>query len=126
MQPSDPQGTPRPEEHPPPSGPPSSYGYQPAPTPPGYGYPPQRRTNSMAIAAMIVSLASLFTCPVVGAVGIYLGNRARAEIRRTGEEGDGMAVAGVVVGWVAIGLTVLYVCFFAAIFGMGTVPFFFA
>jgi hypothetical protein len=145
MQPSDPQGQPPAGENQPPtygqasspgygaqggypyssppspsygSSPPSGYGTTP---PPGYGYPsPPRRTNAMAIAAMVVSLASLVTCPIVGVVGIYLGNRARNEIRSTGDEGDGMALAGIIVGWIAIALTVLYVCLFA---GMFTLPF---
>jgi hypothetical protein len=128
MHPTEPQGTPPPGgENPPPYGtqPTPPYGSQPAMPdgghvpPPPYAYPPPRRTNSMAIAAMVVSLASLFTCPLVGAVGIYLGNRARAEIRRTGEEGDGMAQAGVIVGWIAIAFSVLYLCFFAGVFGIG-------
>jgi hypothetical protein len=120
MHPSEPQGTPSPggENPPPPYGPPPTTPYGDHVPPPPYGYPPQRRTNSMAIAAMVVSIASLFTCPLVGAVGIYLGNRARAEIRRTGEEGDGMAQAGVIVGWIAIAFSVLYLCFFAGVFGL--------
>ena len=120
-QPTDPGGPP-----PAPYGasPPPVYGTEPPPghgtaPPPPYGYPaPARRTNGMAIAAMVVSLASLVTCPLVGGVGIYLGNKARDEIRRTGEDGDGMALAGVIVGWIAIGLTILYVCMFAGIFAM--------
>ncbi len=113
MHPSDPQGQPPPGEvHPPAHDQP----------PPPYPYPPPRRTNGMAIAAMVVSLASLFACPLVGAVGIYLGSRAREEIRRSGEEGDGMAQAGIIVGWIAIALSVVYVCLFAGIFGLAALP----
>jgi hypothetical protein len=78
----------------------------------------------MAIAALAVSLVSLFTCPLVGAVGIYLGNRARDEIRTTGEEGDGMAQAGVIVGWIAIGLSILSLCLLIGIFGLSATPLF--
>jgi hypothetical protein len=146
MQPSDPQGQPPAGENQPPaygqasspgygaqpgypyssppsppygSSPPSGYGTPPAAP---YGYQAPRKTNGMAIAAMVVSLASLLTCPIVGVVGIILGNRARNEIRSTGEDGDGMALAGIIVGWIAIGLTVLYVCLFA---GMFSLPFLF-
>ncbi|PSL54377.1 uncharacterized protein DUF4190 [Saccharothrix carnea] len=65
---------------------------------PGY-YPPHRQTNGMAIAALIT--AFLFS-----PAGIVLGVLARKQIRRTGEEGWGMATAGLIVGVV---LTVLWV-----------------
>lgn len=34
---------------------------------------------------------------------MILGHKARAEIRRSGERGDGQAVAGLVLGWLSIG-----------------------
>lgn len=128
MQPPNPYGQGFPPEGLPPGGlppgggdlPPGA-GYPAAP----YGYPPPRRTNGMAIAAMVVSLASLFTCPLVGAVGIYLGYKGREEINTRGEEGEGFATAGIVVGWVALGLTLLYVCLFAGVFGVSFLPLFF-
>ncbi|MFE9743383.1 DUF4190 domain-containing protein [Saccharothrix saharensis] len=66
---------------------------------PGY-YPPAqpRQTNGMAIAALIT--AFLFS-----PAGIVLGIVARKQIRRTGEDGWGMATAGLIVGVV---LTVLW------------------
>ncbi|MEV8439801.1 DUF4190 domain-containing protein [Actinosynnema sp. NPDC051121] len=64
---------------------------------PGY-YPPPRQTNGMAVAALIT--AFLFS-----PAGIVLGVVARKQIRRTGEEGWGMATAGLVIGVV---LTVLW------------------
>lgn len=80
-------------------------------TDPKYAYPPQmpprRPTNSMAIAALIMGIASLFTCQLVGIGAIICGNRARNEIRGSGEEGDGMALAGIILGWVSLALVVL-------------------
>ena len=55
---------------------------------------------------MIVSLASFVTCPLIGLVGVYLGMRAKKEIQASGDDGDGMATAGVVVGWVSTGVAV--------------------
>jgi lysylphosphatidylglycerol synthetase-like protein (DUF2156 family) len=70
--------------------------YQPQP---GF-YPPQPpQTNGMAIAALIT--AFLFS-----PAGIVLGIVARKQIRRTGEQGWGMATAGLIIGVV---LTVLWV-----------------
>lgn len=88
----------------------------------GPGYSPPRRTNGTAIAALVVSVASLVTCPLVGAVGIYLGNRAQQEIAARGEDGEGMARAGIIVGWVALGLTLLWVCAVIGIVGLGAAP----
>jgi hypothetical protein len=74
---------------------------------PGYYYPPQRRTNGLAIAALVVSCASLVTCPLLGGVGAVLGHVARRQIRETGEEGDGLALAGIIIGWILVALSLL-------------------
>lgn len=96
--------------------------YQPgAPAGGGPGYPVyqlRRPTNSMAVAALVTGLVGFLACPVVGAVAVYLGNRARAEIRRTGEEGDGIALAGVIVGWIGVGITALMIVLLIIYFGL--------
>jgi hypothetical protein len=77
-----------------------------------YAYPPpmpRRPTNSMAIAALILGVVSLFSCQLLGIGAIFCGNRARAEIRAGGEDGDGMALAGIILGWVALALVALTV-----------------
>jgi hypothetical protein len=76
-------------------------------TPPPYAYPPQRPTNGLAIASLIVGIIGFFSCPLIGAVAIYLGNRAQAQIAQTGEDGEGLAKAGVILGWIALALTAL-------------------
>jgi hypothetical protein len=91
--------------------------------PPYGGYPPRRPTNGLAIAALIVGAISFVSCPLVGAVAVYLGNRARNEIRVSGEEGDSFALAGVILGWCALGLTVAIVLFAAVYFGFIAVVF---
>jgi hypothetical protein len=83
--------------------------YPPGQYPPGQ-YPPQfyvqpRKTNGLAIASMIVSILSLTSCcGPVGVVGAILGHKAKGQIAQTGEEGEGMATAGVIVGWISFGL----------------------
>jgi hypothetical protein len=57
----------------------------------------------MAIASLICSLAGL-AIYVSAPVGAILGHVARKQIRETGEQGDGMALAGIIVGWVVTGL----------------------
>jgi hypothetical protein len=40
-----------------------------------------------------------------------LGHVARKQIRRTGEDGAGLALAGLVLGWVGVGVIVAAVVF---------------
>ena len=40
--------------------------------------------------------------------GIICGHLALGQIKRTGESGHGLALAGTIIGWVFTGLIVLY------------------
>jgi hypothetical protein len=81
----------------------------------GYGQPMMiaKPTNGMAVAAMVVSIVGIAgLCAygvggLIGIVGAILGHVARRQIRERGEQGDGMALAGIIVGWIATGLGVL-------------------
>ena len=71
-------------------------GYGPPP-----GWPPLRRpTNSLAIVALVLAF-------VFAPAGLVLGVVARRQIRETGEEGDGLALAGIVIGAIGTALAVL-------------------
>lgn len=84
---------------PPPYGPPP-YGYGPPPY--GYGYPPPQRTNGLAIASMVLGIVWLYW---IGSIlALVFGYVAKKQIRERGEGGDGMATAGIVLGWVGIGV----------------------
>lgn len=79
---------------------------------PGYGYPAPRRTNALAVAAMIVGILWLYW---IGSVlALVFGYVARAQIKRSGEAGNGMALAGIVLGWIGVGIFVLLVIGLAA------------
>lgn len=68
-----------------------------------YGYPqPPRPTNGMAIASLVC--AFLFA-----PLGIVFGHVSMSQIKRTGEQGRGMAIAGLVIGYVLTILTILVV-----------------
>ena len=81
------------------------------PPPPGAYYPPpdyrggwgpgqpvsRAGTNGLAIASLITSFAG-FLCCVGSIVAIVLGTVALDQIKRTRQEGYGMAVAGIVLG----------------------------
>jgi Domain of unknown function (DUF4190) len=84
-------------------------GYQtppPAPGPYGYGYPypypPRQGTNTLAILALVFAF-------VFAPAAIVLGGCARRQIRRTGEDGWGLATAGMVIGIVFTVLTVAWI-----------------
>ena len=61
-----------------------------------------KRTNVLAIVGLI--LAIFF--PVVGAI---VGHVALSQIKKTGEEGRGIALAAVIVGWTLTGLAIIAV-----------------
>jgi hypothetical protein len=91
---------------------PPPYGQQPygqppyAPQPYGYGYPPPRRTNGLAIASMVLGIVWLYW---IGSVlALVFGYVARKQIRERGDAGGGMAVAGIVLGWVGVGILALF------------------
>ena len=126
--PASPYGTPAPSygTPAPSSGPPASpygasapaYGTPPAGhgTPAGvYPYaPPRARTNGLAIAALVTGLLGFALVPVV------LGHVALGQVRRTGEGGGALAVAGLVLGYGMCALYVLVFLLFGSIFLVGT------
>ena len=77
---------------------PPVYGAQPGY--PGYYAPPQR-TNGMAIASMVLGILWIYW---IGSIlALIFGYVARNQIRQRQESGDGMAIAGIVLGWVGVG-----------------------
>jgi hypothetical protein len=78
--------------------PPPGQQYYP-PSQPYQPYPPARPTNGLAIAALVCGIAA-FATGITCIPAIICGHLARREIRRTGEQGDGMAIAGLVCGYV--------------------------
>ena len=74
--------------------------------PPQYPYPYPyvvvRPTNGMAIAAMVLGILWIYW---IGSIlALIFGYVARNEIRKNGQSGDGMAIAGIVLGWVGVGI----------------------
>ncbi|MGB3909230.1 MAG: DUF4190 domain-containing protein [Pseudolysinimonas sp.] len=73
-----------------------AYGQTPTP---GYYAPP---TNTLAIIALILG----FLVPIGG---IICGHIALNQIKRTGEGGRGLALAGLIIGYVFTAIAVLYI-----------------
>lgn len=90
--------------------------YQPVPTTaPGlvpystagaaYSYAP--RTNPLAIASLAVSLGALLVGLLASIAGVILGHIALSQIRRRGEGGRGLAIGGLIAGYVIGGLMLI-------------------
>ncbi|MEU4367794.1 DUF4190 domain-containing protein [Micromonospora chersina] len=95
--------------YPPPGDPYAAAGY-PAPAYPGYA-PPSSKTNTLAIVALVLSLIGFTSC-ITAPIGAIMGHVARKQIRETGEQGEGMAKAAIIVGWILTALLVLLIIFY--------------
>ncbi|WP_433117520.1 DUF4190 domain-containing protein [Micromonospora sp. CA-246542] len=82
---------------------------------PGYGYPAPRKTNGLAIASLVLALVGLTSCGITAPIGAILGHVAQKQIRASGEDGEGMAKAGIIVGWIVTALMVLAIAAYAAV-----------
>lgn len=88
---------------------------------PGYGppmYPPTMgTTNTLAILALVFAF-------VFAPASIVLGHVAKKQIRQTGEQGEGLATAGLWLGYIFTGLGLLlcvgYFVIFAVAVGTAT------
>ena len=67
------------------------------------------RTNSFAVASLVCGLGQFMVGPLATIPAIVFGYKARNQIRRTGEQGDGLALAGLALGWGAVILGVILV-----------------
>jgi Domain of unknown function (DUF1707)/Domain of unknown function (DUF4190) len=88
------------------------------------GSPPvvrPRGTNGLAIASLACGIAQFMLGPLPTIPAIVFGHVARHQIKRTGEDGAGLALAGLILGWAAIVLGVLIVVGVAAVVAGGTV-----
>ncbi len=71
------------------------------------------RTNSLAIVSLVFGILAWVppVLPFIGAlVAVVCGHAARSEIRRAPPgtvEGDGMALAGLILGWIQIALAII-------------------
>jgi hypothetical protein len=90
--PGGPGGYPPPPPPPPPGAQPGYYG-QPQW---GYGPPPRRGTNGLAIASLVCGIVWIYG--ITSVLAIIFGLVARRQIKERNETGDGMAIAGIVLG----------------------------
>ena len=63
-----------------------------------------------------MAILSLVLAFVFAPAGLVLGIIARRQIKQTGEEGEGLALAGIIVGGIATALFVLVILFWIIAF----------
>ena len=81
---------------------------------------PTKPTSTTAVVSLVSGILGWTFVPVLGSLlAIICGHMARAEIKRSnGEiEGDGMAIAGLILGWVSVAMAVLAIVAIIMVFG---------
>ena len=66
------------------------------------------KTNVLAIVSLVTSILGF------SLVGIVTGHIGLSQIKKTGEAGSGLAIAGLVIGYLSIAALVLFIFFFGA------------
>jgi hypothetical protein len=117
------------DQNPSPHGQPSSQnpyqGQQPAyPGQPSGGQPAYQgqdgarpgQRNTLALVSMILGIAGFLTS--ITALGaIVTGHMALSQIKKRGEEGRGMALTGLILGYVVVALTIIGIILLVVLFG---------
>ncbi|MBB5873799.1 hypothetical protein F4553_007233 [Allocatelliglobosispora scoriae] len=107
-----PYGQPQPYGPPPPYGAEQPYGQQPYGSQPyGPQYVVAPPTNTMAILAIVFAF-------IFSPLAIVFGHMAKNQIKVSGESGDGLATAGLILGYVFTGLSVA-ICLCYGVFMVG-------
>jgi hypothetical protein len=87
--------------------------------PPPGGYPPPgaagvpmpgspgSRTNALAIVSFVAGL--IWICGAGSFIAVILGHVSLSQIKRTQEKGRGFAIAGLILGYIGVALTILAV-----------------
>lgn len=83
------------------------------------------RTSTLAVISLVFGILCWIAVPFIGAlVAVICGHSARAEIRRAPPgtiEGDGMALAGLILGWAH--LLIVIACVFILFAFLGGLAF---
>lgn len=85
------------------------------------------KSSVMAIVSLIAGIAGWTLLPFLGSiVAVITGHLAQSEIKKSGGlvTGKGMAVAGLILGYIAIAVGLCFcVIFLLSFFGLFTLPF---
>lgn len=71
---------------------------------------PSGQTNGLAITSLIFGILTYVLLPLIGAlIAIITGHIARAQIKRNEQEGAGLALAGLILGYIYMLIVVLVI-----------------
>src|SRR5262249_56182008 len=83
---------------------------------PGYQPVPARRSNSLAVTSLVLGFTQaigwfIFLVPglVLAILAIVFGFVSMQQVKRSGEAGRGLALAGVILGFAGIGIVGLFI-----------------
>lgn len=94
----------------------------------GNWYPPQpgsvsgRRTNGLAVASLILGILWMYWVGSILAIIFGIIARRQIDASHGTQDGRGMATAGIILGWVGVGLTaaaIAFVIFLSLLAGAG-------
>lgn len=126
-----PAGTPQQPTPPAPAGPdvnapyeqpgaPAAYGQPGAPAAPQYGYAPTPPKNDLAVWSLVSGILSFMICPLLlGIAAVITGTMSRKAADEGLANNRGMGTAGLILGWVNIGLVVIGIVFFIIALAIG-------
>lgn len=81
-----------------------------------------RPTNVLAWVSLGLAVGAILVGTLASIAAVICGHIARRQIRETGQQGDGLAIWGLVVGYLGIAFSVLIIVFFLVVFaGFGIV-----
>lgn len=86
-----------------------------------YAYPPKPPTNTMAVLSLVFALSGFVIWFICSILGLVFGIVAKKQLKQSGEGGDGMATAGIVISAILLGLKVvglLIWLFFVVLWGV--------
>lgn len=88
---------------------------RPVPYQPPQHVPSQAGTNGLAVASLVFGIGQIFI-PILGAIiAIVCGHLARGDIRRNGQQGDPLALGGLVLGYLGLALPALLIALVALV-----------
>jgi len=67
------------------------------------------KINGLAIASLACGLAQFVFGPLTAIPAIVFGHMARHQIKRTGEQGAGLALTGLILGWATVILGIILI-----------------
>jgi hypothetical protein len=86
----------------------------------------ERETSVMAVGSLVAGILGLSLLPTIGSViALGLGYAGRREVRSSESiKGEGLATAGISLGWIGRGVAVVGVClaFWAILLGFTAIP----